>query len=52
VPAAMSVVYEWIISSTPSNAARATTGMILGAAVLWTLVAFVTDWSRTDDEVN
>ena len=52
VPAAMSVVYEWIVSSTPSNAVRATTGMILGAAVLWTLVAFVTDWSRTDDEVN
>jgi uncharacterized membrane protein len=38
-PAALTLVYEWLVTSTPSNAVRAASGVPIGAVVTWLLVA-------------
>jgi hypothetical protein len=34
-PAALTVVYEWVAGHPPSNTVRASSGVLLGAAVAW-----------------
>jgi len=41
LPMAASIVYEWATGDVPSNLARAATGIILGAAVAYVILAAV-----------
>jgi uncharacterized membrane protein len=41
VPMAASLLYEWITGDVPSNAMRAGTGIVLGAAVAYVILAAV-----------
>lgn len=45
-PAVASLLYEWTTGHVPSNLVRAATGLVLGSAASWIVIAFV-DESRT-----
>jgi len=46
LPTAATLVYEWSTGITPSNPLRAFTGVVLGAAIAWVILAAL------DDQVN
>ena len=52
LPAVFSLLYEWTTGQMPSHWARAATGLPIGAAVAWLVLAALHTEARAADQVN